>query len=57
MADLVNEAVRQYLKRCRMEENDRRMEAAAADPAYRALMRDVSADFAAVDAEGLGPDY
>ena len=57
MADLVNEAVREYLRKCLNDENDRKMEAAAADPAYRSLLRGISDDFAATDAEGIGHDY
>ena len=57
MADLINEAVKQYLQKCVNAEKDRRMAVAAADPAYRALLREVGQEFAAVDAEGLGSDY
>lgn len=38
-------------------EYDQLMETAAANPAYRSLLAQVSEDFGAVDAEGLGPAY
>ncbi len=57
MGDLVNEAIRDYLHRRRLEEMNQSMERAAADPAYRNLLREVSADFAAADADNLPPEY
>lgn len=57
MGDLINEALRDYLHRRALEEMHRSMERAAADPAYRALLREVSEDFASVDAESLPPEY
>lgn len=56
MGDLVNEAVREYVVRERTRQKDRLMEEAARDPAYRAVLREISADFAFVDGEGL-PEY
>lgn len=57
MGDLVNEAIRDYLHRRRLEEMNLSMERAAANPAYRSLLREVSEDLAAVDADNLPPEY
>ena len=57
MADLVNEAIRDYLRKREIEEKDRKMERASADPAYRAMLREIGDDFQAVDSEGIGSDY
>jgi hypothetical protein len=56
MGDLVNEAVREYLARQQTLLKDRAMEEAARDEGYRAILREVSEDFARIDSEGL-PDY
>lgn len=56
MGDLVNEAVREYVSRKRTHLKDLQMEEAAADPEYRAALQQVSAEWAAADAQGL-PDY
>ncbi len=57
MGDLVNEAIRDYLHRRRLQEMHASMERAAASPAYRNLLREVSEDFASADAENLPPEY
>ncbi len=57
MGDLVNEAIRDYLHHRSLEEMNASMARAAADPAYRGLLREVSADFARADAENLPPEY
>lgn len=53
MGDLVNEAVREYLARQQTLLKDRAMEEAARDEGYRAILREVSEDFARIDSEGL----
>ncbi len=55
--DLVNDAVREYLHRRKIELQHRAMEVAARAPAYRALLPRISTDLEAVDSEGLGPEY
>jgi len=57
MADLVNQAVRDYLLKRKSQERDRLMQVAAENPAYRALVGEISREFAQVDSEGLGPEY
>lgn len=55
MGDLVNEAVREYLHRRKLEEKHLAMQRAAADPSYRSLLKEVSDELRYVDAEG--PEY
>lgn len=55
VGDLVNEAVRQFLRQRQLQEKHHSMERAASDPGYRQLLREISDDWAAVDAQG--PDY
>ena len=57
MGDLINEAIREYLHRRHLQEMNDSLERAAANPAYRNLLREVSEDLASVDAENLPPEY
>ncbi len=56
IGDLVNEAVRGYLHRRRIDEKHRSMARAAADPDYRRLLREAPDDFREIDADGV-PEY
>jgi metal-responsive CopG/Arc/MetJ family transcriptional regulator len=57
VGELVTEATRDYLRRRRVEEKNALMREAARDPRYLAVLRQVSEDFASIDAENLPPEY
>ena len=57
LGDLINAALAEYLYRHQIQQKLQQMEAIADDPQYVALVREVSAEAAGLDRDGLGGDY
>lgn len=57
VGDLISAALRDYLKRSDLERKHEAMRRAAASPRYQAVLRAISEDFAAADAELLPDEY
>lgn len=55
--ELVNDALRDYLHRRRIELDLQALEQAAADPSYRALLTQICEELRPIDGEGLPPEY
>jgi hypothetical protein len=54
---LVSAALKDYLKRAALEAKHESVREAARDPRYLAVVRAISEDFSAIDAENLPPEY